>query len=639
MGEVFLSYKSEDRARAARLVRALEESDIDVWWDQHIGAGDAWRQQIGERLDAARCVVVLWTKTSVGPAGGFVQDEAARAERRGTYLPVTLDDVELPLGFGARQALSLVGWRGNRDAAAFATLLAKVREMIGGDAPKAAVPLASQPGRRTVLIGGAAAAALAAGGVFLAVPATRCRLFPCATDTPEPVALPVLPFRNLSGNPDADFLADGITEEIRNAIARAGTIRVAARTSSNTFTGADLDMQAAARKLGVGWLLDGSVRNVDGKVRVNTTLVEAESGFEKWSESYDREMQDVLALQSEIASTVATTLQGSLDPQSSAAVARLPTANSQAFEAYLRGRKLLDLASDLETDRAALALFDQAVALDPGYAGAHAARARTLQAIANSDPDLTQQRANYNAALSAAQRAVALDPQLAAAQSTLGYILMYGRLDFPAAREPFAKARDSAPDDADILIRYGLFHARVADMKTGLAALKRATELDPLNPRAFRAHSMALYAARQHRAAIAVMKKGLALNPALSIGHATIGDALLQLGELPAAIAEYRLEPLEHIRHTGLAVALRKAGQTAGAEAEMAALRQTGENVWFQVAQVLAQWGDSTAAMDALDKALVLRDAGLPLLRDDPFLDPLRGLPRFQAFQRKLNFG
>jgi tetratricopeptide (TPR) repeat protein len=276
---------------------------------------------------------------------------------------------------------------------------------------------------------------------------------------------------------------------------------------------------------------------------------------------------------------------------------------------------------------------------DPAFAAAHAGRARTLQAIAGADPDAANLKARQSAALSAAQRAVALDPDLPVAQSTLGYILMYGRLDFPAARGPFERARAAAPDDADILIRFGLFHARAGDMKTGLAALERATQLDPLNPRAFRAHAFALYAARDFDGAIAAMRKGLQINPALNIAHATIGDALFHKGNVDGAIAEYRLEPDEHIRHTGLAIALRRKGDAAGAEAEMAALSRFGDAVSYQRAQVLSQWGDTDGAMAALQRALVVRDAGLPLLRNDPAFDPMRKDPRFQAFLRQLDFG
>lgn len=636
LGDIFISYKSEDRARAARLVRALTESGQTVWWDQNIGLGDAWRHRIAERLDQARCVVVLWSSLSAGADGGFVQDEAARAMRHGTYLPVLIDEVEVPLGFGSVQSHSLAGWHGSREAPRFKVLLARILEMTGREAPAPASSAAARPGRRQLLLGGGVLLGVAGAGLFAFSPQARCAIGFCST--PDEVTLAVLPFRNLSSGDEADFLAEGLTEELRNTLSRAGAIRVAARTSSNSFAGDGVDLREAARKLGVAWLLDGSVRSDGNKVRVSAALIEADTGFEKWSDSYDRNMDDLLQLQSGIASSVAQALRGNLTAADQAAVTRLPTDNPRAFEAYLRGRKLVDLASDLETDRAALALFDKAIALDPAFAAAHAGRARTLQAIAGADPDLTQLKSNHDAALSAAQRAVALDPSLPVALSTLGYILMYGRLDFPAARGPFERARAAAPDDADILIRFGLFHARAGDMKTGLAALERATRLDPLNPRAFRAHALALYAARDFDAAMAAMKKGLALNPALSIGHATIGDALLQKGDIGGAIAEYRLEPEDHIRHAGLAIALRRKGDADGAEAEMAALSAFGDAVSYQRAQVLSQWGDSARALAALERALEIRDAGLPLLRNDPAFDPMRRDPRFQAFQKRLNF-
>jgi TolB-like protein/Tfp pilus assembly protein PilF len=637
LGDIFISYKSEDRARAARLVRALTDCGLSVWWDQNIGLGDAWRHQIAERLDQARCVLVLWSKLSVGAGGGFVQDEASRAMRHGTYVPVLIDEVEVPLGFGSVQSHSLAGWHGSREAPRFRTLVAHIEAMLGrAEAEPAPHPPAAPIARRRLLIGGTALAAAGLAGLFALSPRARCAVGFCGE--PAPATIAVLPFRNLSAAGEADFLAEGLTEELRTTLSRAGAIRVAARTSSNSFAGADVDLRAAADKLGVAWLLDGSVRRAGDKVRVSATLIEADSGFEKWSQSYDRPLDDLLQLQSGIAGAVALALRGNLTAADRAAVARLPTESPAAYEAYLRGRKLVDLASDLETDRAALALFDRAIALDPGFAAAHAGRARTLQAIAGADPDASQLKANQDAALSAAQRAVALDPTLPVALSTLGYILMYGRLDFPAARGPFERARAAAPDDADILIRFGLFHARAGDMRTGLDALERATKLDPLNPRAFRAYALALYAARDFDAAIATMKQGLAINPALSVGHATIGDALVQQGEIDAAIAQYRLQQQAHIRHAGLAIALHEKGDIAGAQKEMAALSAFGDAVSYQRAQVLASWGEADGALAALDRALAVRDAGLPLLRNDPAFDAMRQDSRFIAFQRRLNF-
>ncbi len=636
MGDVFLSYKSEDRLRAKRLVRALETSGITVWWDQNLGVGEAWRHELGERLDKASCVIVLWSRMSVGPAGGFVQDEAARAARHGTYLPVLMEPVEMPLGFGSVQALSLVGWQGNAAAPAFQALLAKVRALAGSPHQAHAAPPAPGLNRRLLLAGGGLLAL--AGGTWVIAPRLRSALNVGTAPESDPVTLAVLPFDALSTDDSADFLAVGLAEELRSALARSGVIQVAARTSSNSFAGSDLALSEIARRLGVDWILDGSVRVAGQDVRVSAALANAGTGLETWSENYDRTMDDLLDMQQSIATAVATALVGTLGPESAAATARRPTQSAPAFEAYLRGRKLLDLATSAATDAEALAQFDRAIALDPLFAGAHAARARSLQALANASQTLAEQQSRHNAALAAARRAVDLDPSLAEAQSTLGYVQMYGELNFPAARLSFERAHELAPTDADILIRYGLFHARAGSMETGISALAEATRRDPYNPRAFRAHALGLLAARQHQQSIAEMRKGLALNPALSAASATIGDNLIQLKDLPAALAAYRTEPQDFSRLTGLAIAYHLAGNRAAAGEAFAALRTSGDAVAYQQAQVLAQWGRTDDSIAMLERAATLRDAGLPLLRNDPFLDPLRNDQRFRALLTRLKF-
>jgi TolB-like protein/tetratricopeptide (TPR) repeat protein len=641
-GELFVSYKSQDRARAATLVRALEASGRTVWWDQQIGVGSAWRQAIADRLDAAAAVIVLWSARSIGAEGQFVHDEASRAMRRGTYVPVLIDPVEPPLGFGGVQCHSLVGWTGNVSAPKFQELIGHLDRLCAAASGLDALPATGPaPGplvrRRALLLGlGGAAVATAGGLALVGGRHLRCRVGLCPV--PETVGVAVLPFRNLSASRDSDYLAEGVTEELRTALMRAGGVRIAGRTSSNRMSSTD-DPRAIADQLGVEFLLDGSIRAVEGNVRVNASLVEAESGFTRWSEAYDRPRSDVLAMQSGIATAVAEALRGRLGTAERASVARAPTGSSIAFEAYLRGRKLLDLASDVDTDRAALALFDTAVAADPAFAAAHAGRARSLQAIAGGVTDVAELEASQVAALAAARRAVALDPALSEAQSTLGYILMYGRFDFAGARKAFEQARKAAPHDADVLIRYGLFHARVGEMKTGLDALRRAVDIDPLNPRAHRALGLALYADRQFPAAIAAMREGLRLNPGLSVGHATIGDCLLQQGEWAKAQAEYGLEPERHLMETGLAILLRRTGDVAGSERAFAALRSRGDAVSYQVAQVHAQWGRPEAAVAALDRAYRVRDAGLPLVRNDPAFDPMRTDPQFRAFLRRLGLG
>ena len=173
-------------------------------------------------------------------------------------------------------------------------------------------------------------------------------------------------------------------------------------------------------------------------------------------------------------------------------------------------------------------------------------------------------------------------------------------------------------------------------MKTGLQSLTLATRLDPYNPRAFRAHALALYAARRHEDSMAEIRKGLALNPELSAAQTIIGDNLLARGDAAGARDAYAREPQDFNRLTGLAIAHHRLGERSPADAAYAGLVGLGNSVAFQRAQVLAQWGRPDAAMDSLMLAVRLRDGGVALLRDDPFLDPLRNRPDFRALQRSL---
>ena len=164
MSDVFVSYKAEDRKRVKPLVEALESDGYSVWWDEQIGGGTAWRQSIEAELNAAKCVIVMWSKRSVGPDGAFVQDEATRAQQRHVYVPVLIDKVHLPLGFGETQALPLTGWRGDRSDLRYRAVLAAVGRNVAGKRRVARSPLPRASfDRRTMIVGGTAAAIAVVG--------------------------------------------------------------------------------------------------------------------------------------------------------------------------------------------------------------------------------------------------------------------------------------------------------------------------------------------------------------------------------------------------------------------------------------------------------------------------------------------
>ena len=644
MGHIFLSYKKGDRSRATQIVAGLEAEGFSVWWDQHLRAGDHWRETLTERLMAASCVIVLWSRLSVGADGRFVHDEARRAQRRGVYLPVRLDDVDPPLGFGELQSIKLIDWRGDPLAPAFRALVEAARSLVAGEGPAAAPrtiapppPPAPQRVDRRLLIGGGVAV-VAAGGIGLALASSDVRrAIGLAPPASKSSSVAVLPFRNLSGDPRQDYLGDGVSEELRNALARLGSIRVAARTSSESFRDARGNVARIAAKLGVAYVLDGSVRGAADKLRVTAQLIDAKTGFERWSDSFDRVMTDVIAVQADIATHVAEALRGRLQGRQAALVASPSSNMPAAYDALLRGSELLNRAGSEADYREAIRLFDVAIAADPRCAEAYAKKASALRVLAGQFEPAGKVRATSEQAILSAQRAVEIAPDSGYAQSVLGFALLSGRLDFTAARGPYERSIQLSPNDARVIGGYGQFVYKMSRSDVAFSALATAVELDPLNPNVYKTQAQALIAARRYPEATMAMRRALELNPAMQAAHVVLGDSRLLQDDPQGAVAEYRSEPSKVFRLTGLAMALRRVGDPTGAASAFRELVSAlGDSAAYQQAQVQAQWNNADAAIVALEKAYSVGDSGLASLAVDPFLDTVRRHPGFGAVARKL---
>lgn len=628
---LFVSHASADADAARRLVAALQASGCDVWWDGMLHGGEAFQSSIEAALHRVDAVIVLWS--AAANDSHWVRDEAAVGRDRARLVPLSLDGGLPPLGFRQLHVIDLNGWSGKADAAPFPQVLAAVAA-VSGRAPQPAMAkkvagAGARPGmdRRWLLGGAAGLVAAAAGGWAL--------LRPQPAQAQGSIA--VLPFRNLSGVASDDYFAEGLAEELRTTLALNRQLLVSGAASAGGFRQSDADPRQIAKALGVSSLLMGTVRPAAGRVRISARLVDGSSGLERWSQSFDRSLADVLAVQAEIATTVADALISSL-ARDDGWQARRPgaTRSSAAFDHYLKGQALYQSAASDASDRAALAEYDAAIAADRRYGAAHAARSRCLVTIANNSNDGTRAATLRAQALVSARQAIALAPDMAEGHAALGYLLS-SQLDLAAARDPYRRALELGLGNAPILAGCAEFLGQMGDFATARTAVARAALLDPLNPRVFRSKGVIEYGARAWAEAASAFGAALRLQPDMDTVHSLMGDMALAQGDLAGARRHYSAEqgPVSRLRSLAI-IDGRTAGRAAG-EVHLARLTaEFGEAVAFQRAEVLAQWGDRAGALASLESALQQRDSGLILAAHDPMLDPVRADPRFQAVLRQI---
>lgn len=626
MSDVFISYKAEDRRRIEVLVQALQADGFTVWWDEHIGAGDEWSQTIERQLDSARSVVVIWSKRSIGPEGRFVREEARRAQRRGCYVPVLLDAVDPPLGFAENQAILLRGWHGNREDPRYQAVLAAIRRLVPSGAAWVSLPQQGGTDRRAFIVAGAAVAVATAGvgGWALLRPSS-------AGASSESIA--VLPFENLSGDPGQAYFSDGIAEEIRSALAGVAGLSVISRSSSEAVRSDDAT--TAARKLGVRNILTGSVRQSRSTIRISAELVDGKTGADRWSQEYNRAPGDAIKIQTDIAESVAAALRYQLLPSVRRALTAGGTSNPIAQDRYLKGLALAH--GDDESLRRGLALFDAAIAIDPDYADAFAAKAEALTLVAYNAPTDAGTRAALADALTAARTAVRLAPSRANTQSTLGVVLE-SLTDFQGTAQAFDMALHFG-GDAETLRRVAVFRTVSGAGAEALGLIDRARELDPLDPLIQGDRGIVLYYLRRYIEAIAALRGFLRERPDSPQHRSHLTFALILTGKLDEAETELSKITVNWVRLTDEALlATRRADRTRADRAIAGLVAMHADLLAYQFAQIHAQQGQANEAIASLRKAILIRDSGLRQLPTDPFLDPLRADPRFAALVQKMNF-
>lgn len=482
MPDIFLSYSRDDQAIARRFAEGFERAGFSVWWDQTLNAGEDYDKVTEKALEEAGAVAVLWSRTSVDSR--WVRAEATQAERSGTLVPVMIEACKRPIMFELKQTADLSGWSGDPGDKTWQAYLASVGRLVQkGQPTKAAVmaPPQGRPRRRMGLgIAIAAVALLTIGAGLWAL--SRKGSGPAVPQAATPVAntevsLAVLPFVNLSSDPEQEYFSDGLSEEILNQLAQVKNLTVTARTSSFSFKGKNEDMRVIGEKLGVDNLLEGSVRKDGKNLRITAQLIKSQSGAHLWSKSYDRELSGVFALQEEIAKDVAQALSIKLD------VGNLPRAQGgtnsvEAYDKYLQAQAIL--RGDRYSDRIIQAdqLLREAVTLDPAFVAALQGLAFALRATMVWKPESTE--ALRVEADNAEARVVALAPDGTFAQNV--------RLGQYTRERRWSEAANAAKavtfvdvEGGNALDGISGFLAEVGRVNDALGYLERRRQRDPLN--------------------------------------------------------------------------------------------------------------------------------------------------------------
>jgi adenylate cyclase len=450
-------------------------------------------------------------------------------------------------------------------------------------------------------------------------------------------SIAVLPFENLSDDKNPGYFSDGVTEEILNALAQIPNLKVAARRSAFQFKGTDLDLRKIGQVLGVAHILEGSLQRAGDQVRINVQLVDVQSGLQTWSEKYDRKLDNVFAVEDEIAKAIATKLRVQLTGGAGQPLVVDSTNNPRAHELYLRGLTLL--AARGPGLREASDLFQEAVKLDAGYAQAWGALALTELLLPSYGLD------SFDAALprgeSAAQRALSLDSNTASAHVAVGLANSI-RFRWPQADEAFHRALVLAPGDAEAVNQYAQFLSTVGQLEPCLREIERAQQLDPLSPIIGVIHAGALAALRRDDAAEAQIKRTLAAYPEFRAAHVWAAAQYIERKMYPEAEARLRSSGKLNGQN-GDAKALLARGMADPSQriAAIKSLETSPDNADIRqdpilYAFYLTSLGERDRALDHLEIYADKHNSAFAGWIWNRGFDPLRNEPRFKAIFAKM---
>jgi TolB-like protein/Tfp pilus assembly protein PilF len=620
---VFLSYASQDAEAAQQLCNALRAAGIEVWFDRsELRGGDAWDRQIHEQIrDCRLFVAIISAHTEARDEGYFrrewrlaVDRTHDMAEHKAFLVPVAIDDTP-ELDAAVPEKFRQVQWTrlpvGNTPLA----FVERIGQMLTPGESRALAssrPASGPPSTPSVLPSAVAASA-----------------------APEN-SIAVLPFVNLGGEADDEYFSDGLAEEILNALGQVEALRVAARSSAFSFRGKATDIPAIAGKLQVANVLEGSVRRAGQRIRVTIQLVDARTGFQVWSERYDRQMEDIFELQDDIARAITERLKVSLG-----AGLRRSTSDLEAYELYLKGRYYW--AQRPQGIGKAIEYFERAIEQDPNYARARAGLADCYVTLGSWENGTMAPIEAMAKAKEAAGKALELDERLAEAHTTLAYRTTHHDWDWACAEAQFQHAFELNPNYVVCHHWYSHYLTAVGRTEESLKASKRCLELDPLDLVMNIHMAWHYHFARQYEQAIEQCWKTGELHPNSFWLAYFFGLAYEQQGHVDRAVEEFRTSVTMSGNVTFATAALGHLYGIAGKADEACAvyeeLKARAERAYvpaYDIALVCTGMGWNDQALEYLARAQQERSGWMTYLKVDPRLDPLRRDARFIDLLRRV---
>ena len=659
-GAVFLSYASQDAEAAQKICDALCAAGIEVWFDRsELRGGEAWDRQITKQIrECSLFVAVVSSHTDERSEGYFRREWRAAVERmrdmaddRSFLVPVAIDSTRedsarVPDRFREFQWIRLP--KGETPPAAVeriqrllsTTTALKPSHEPGGvqNRPETARDKGASPDRHKprwlspalVLL----ALLLLAGGIYFALDRfVLSKHYASISPVAGEKSIAVLPFVDMSEKHDEEYFADGMAEEVLNLLAQVPALRVPGRTSSFYFKGKQATLAEIAKTLGVAHVLEGSVRRAGTTIRVTVQLIRADNGYHLWSKSYDRDLQDVLKVQDDIAQSVVGALKVSLlgtQPPRAA-----PTVDPEAYRLYLAAHALR--VGGRGGTQQGIDYLRTAIKLDPTFALAHAELAATIAGDFASTGVLLYPTALAEAH-AGADEAIRLDPQLPLAHIALARLFFQVAWNWDAGEAEISKALALEPGNAEANRMVGYFATTRGQFDEAIELLKKAASLDPLQAWNYIAMGFPVYRKHDYAQAEALYRKAIGLNHQTYKVHYVLGTALLMHGRPAEALAEMEQEPDAGYRHCGLALAFDALGRKREADSELAIAEANHANEKaYWIALVYAVRRDEDSAFRWLDRAAKQKDPGMLWIRGEPMLDALAKDPRYETLLRRIN--